>query len=167
LLNQLESELLQAVTPKRPYIQPGDAVEVVFKDSKSAPKSRTVTGVVLGIDKAKSWAASLRLVSIVDEARINYVFPMNAPWISTIRVQQTAFIHKGLKRVRRAKLYYLNEWPVNKLRVGPSKETLAERAKSAAHRAAQEKEKKLEASKKAVEKKASDKKKAAAEEKKP
>ena len=161
LLNQIESELLKTA-PKRPDIKPGDSLEIVFRESRTVNKPKTLTGVCVGIDKPNSWAAALRVLSIVDDSRIHYVFPLNAPWITNIRLLQEAFIHKGTRRVRRSKLYYIDGWPINKVRVAPSKETMAERARFVAQRVAEAKEKKAEATRKA-----SAAKRAAAEKKSP
>jgi len=99
-----------------------------MKDWRSA-KPRQVTGVVEAVNRKHSWAASLRLVSVVGDARLRVVLPMHSPLIQTIKVLQPAFIHRGARRVRKAKLYYLDDWAIGRLRVGLSKEAQEDRAR--------------------------------------
>ena len=156
LLLQLEKELLDRARPV-PRVQPGDAVEMVLKDWRTA-KPRTITGVVEGVHRKNSWTASLRLISIVGDERLHYAFPLHSPAIQSLQVTQPAFIHKGAKRVRRARLYYLANWPPGRLRPGLSKEARMVEAKDKAQRAAvreKDKETKLkEKKRKAAAKKA-------------
>ena len=120
-------------------LRAGDAVEVVYKDALSDTKPTTLSGVILGITKPRSFNAMMRVLCVVGTTQVEHIVPLHSPTIVDIRLLQKAFIHKGTKRVRRAKLYYLKDMPHNLYRVGPSKETLKEKeAEDAARKKARD-----------------------------
>jgi hypothetical protein len=53
-----------------------------------------------------------------------------SPLVSHVRLVQERFIHKGAKRVKRAKLYYMRKRPMGELRTPPSDITKEEREKA-------------------------------------
>jgi len=53
-----------------------------------------------------SWTCSVQVES---GTKIQRRIPLFHPFIKSIKVIQKAFIHRGKKRVRKSKLYYLSD----------------------------------------------------------
>lgn len=99
-----------------PAFRSGDALEVKMLPYKSAPKPVTLRGVVLGkFNRGIDTSFILRDVVMgeVIERRIS----LHSPLIQDLQVLQQAFIHRGKKRVRRSKLYYLRDLDPNLCKV--------------------------------------------------
>ena len=159
ILNSVEASLisLEKANPKRiwPKFDVGDAIEVIHRESRSAPKSLTTAGIVTAIRKPNTYNANFELMAAIGENRVTYNFPFYAPMISEVRFLQKAHIHRGKKRVRRAKLYYLKDRPVSLLQVAASKQTIAEKARQVIMRQNKNKNEKKKAASGGKNKKAS------------
>lgn len=135
LLNELDKELVQhaRATYKRPQwddIKPGDAVEVLYKESGASIRSQMSSGVCIATKRLGGWNASAKVMSVLGPHPVEYHFPLYSPLVSHVRMVQESFIHKGAKRVKRAKLYYLRDRPMGELRTPPSEMTKDDREKA-------------------------------------
>jgi ribosomal protein L19 len=108
LLNELKKEEFNNLKNGRqwPFFQSGDAIEIDKLPFMSAPSANTIKGVVIGISN-KASDTNIRLLNSESGTMVYRIIPMYSPLIKDIRVIQKAFIHRGKKRVRRSKLYYL------------------------------------------------------------
>mmetsp|Transcript_24587 Transcript_24587/g.50459 ORF Transcript_24587/g.50459 Transcript_24587/m.50459 type:complete len:167 (+) Transcript_24587:76-576(+) len=107
VMHELRWEQVQNPLPF-PKFRVGDAVEVKMLPYKSASAAVVMRGVVLSkVNKGIDSAFIIRDVFLGDviERRIS----LHAPLIQDITVLQRSFIHKGKKRVRRSKLFYLRD----------------------------------------------------------
>jgi|TARA_B110000902_G_C13759271_1_gene379915 large subunit ribosomal protein L19 len=96
-----------------PRIEPfraGDAIEIKHVHNVGDAKQQTFKGVVLAV-RNKGLGSNFIVRNVLDGEAVEYMFPKFSPLIHSIKVLQKAFIHKGRKRVRRAKLYYLRDRP--------------------------------------------------------
>ena len=113
LLVELEREHVaqldaQAERKKWPSFKPGDAIEVQYKTALSKTRHQKMRGIVLG-RKNRGIGSSFVLHNIVAGEAFEVKFPLYSPLIEKITMVKPAFIHKGNKRVRRAKLNYLRD----------------------------------------------------------
>jgi large subunit ribosomal protein L19 len=67
-----------------------------------------IKGVVIAKTR-KGVASSFVLINVEAGTPVQRRIPLYSPLIQNIKVIQEAFIHKGKRRVRRSKLYYLWE----------------------------------------------------------
>mmetsp|Transcript_62479 Transcript_62479/g.85859 ORF Transcript_62479/g.85859 Transcript_62479/m.85859 type:complete len:157 (-) Transcript_62479:595-1065(-) len=107
LMNELRQEQKQSMGPIPPF-RSGDALEITLLPYKTAPEPEVIRGVVLSkVNKGNESNCILRDVSLgeIIERRVK----IHSPLIQDIKILERAFIHKGDKRVRRAKLYYLRD----------------------------------------------------------
>jgi large subunit ribosomal protein L19 len=66
-------------------------------------------GVIIA-KRNKGLGSNFSLLNQIDEGeRLELLIPTYAPSVKGIKVLQKAHIHKGKKRVRRSKLYYLRD----------------------------------------------------------
>jgi large subunit ribosomal protein L19 len=98
------------VNPRMESFRPGDAIEIKHVHHVGDQKMQTFKGVVLAI-RNKGLGSNFVVRNVLDGEAVEYMFPKYSPLIRSIKVLQKAFIHKGRKRVRRAKLYYLRDRP--------------------------------------------------------
>jgi len=112
LLNQLNLEGMQARegAAKIPYFQVGDAIEVTYKQSTVSEELSTARGMVIGRRNA-GLSSNFRVALVAVNQSAQLTFPLYSPLIQEIKVIQKAFLHRGKKRVRRAKLYYVEDRP--------------------------------------------------------
>lgn len=106
-MNELRQEQKQRMGPIPPF-RSGDALEITLLPYKTAPEPEVIRGVVLSkVNKGNESNCILRDVSLgeIIERRVK----IHSPLIQDIKILERAFIHKGDKRVRRAKLYYLRD----------------------------------------------------------
>ena len=86
----------------------GDAVEVKVQD-EGETRTTIYKGVIIA-KRNKGLGSNFSLLNQIDEGeRLELVIPTYAPSVKGIKVLQKAHIHKGKKRVRRSKLYYLRD----------------------------------------------------------
>jgi large subunit ribosomal protein L19 len=118
LFGQLNEEACQKAKESNPAvwqenIQVGDAVEikmVVQGGLKENERQETekVRGMVLGIVK-RGLGSSILLRDVVYGVPIERRIPMYSPMILDAQILEKNFLHKGKKKVRRSKLYYLRD----------------------------------------------------------
>jgi large subunit ribosomal protein L19 len=135
LMNELDKELVQHSinSLKRPQwdeVRPGDAVEILYKETGASLRSQMASGVVIGTKRLGGYNATVRVMSVLGPHPIEYHFPLYSPLVSHVRLVESRFIHKGMKRVKRAKLYYMRTRPIGELRTPPSEFTKAEKEKA-------------------------------------
>lgn len=121
LLDELEREQVSLIesSPLRkkwPDFKPGDAIEVQYKTAMSKTRYQKMRGIVLG-RKNRGIGSSFVLHNIVAGEAFEIRFPLYSPLIEKITMVKPAFIHKGKKRVRRAKLNYLRNEIASKITV--------------------------------------------------
>lgn len=135
LMETLNKELVTHAreTYNRPQwddLKPGDAAEVLYKETGANTRSQMASGVVMALKRLNKWNASVRIMSGIGPHPVEYHFPLYSPLVSHVRMVQTRFIKGGVKRVKRAKLYYLRRRPVSELKTPPSQFTKEEREKA-------------------------------------
>lgn len=111
LLAELESEYVNSLEgnaerKKWPDFKPGDAIEVQYKTAMSKARGQRMRGIVLG-RRNRGIGSTFVLHNIVAGEALEIKFPLYSPLIEKITMVKPAFIHKGKKRIRRAKLNYL------------------------------------------------------------
>ena len=118
LFAQLNQEACEKAKKSNPSIwqeniQVGDAVEfkmIVQGGLKESEKQETekVRGMVLGIVK-RGLGSSILLRDVVFGVPIERRIPMYSPMVLDATILEKNFLHKGKKKVRRSKLYYLRD----------------------------------------------------------
>eukprot|EP00924_Labyrinthula_sp_SR-Ha-C_P016940 snap_masked-scaffold_6-processed-gene-19.24-mRNA-1 protein AED:0.23 eAED:0.23 QI:0/-1/0/1/-1/1/1/0/231 len=113
VINHLNMELVKEMEEKRPVpdFKAGDALEIKFKGNLTASRENMFSGVVIG-KRNRGYSSSFKILGAIEGTAVQYVFPLYSPLLTSIRVIQEDFIHKGKKRTRRAKLNYLKERPI-------------------------------------------------------
>ena len=108
LLNILKQEEFTGLRGNRewPEIKAGDSVVIEKLPNMSSTEPNVVKGVVIAKTNRASDTA-ITLLNVEHGTPIVRRLVMYSPLIQSIKVLQKAFIHKGKKRVRRSKLYYL------------------------------------------------------------
>ena len=91
-----------------PYIEPGDSVMVEQLPYMTATTTEMVKGVVIARPR-KGMNTTIHLLNVEYGTPVKRVIPIYNPLVKNITILQKAFIHQGKKRVRRAKLYYLEK----------------------------------------------------------
>jgi len=88
----------------------GDAIELT-RVTEGGVKSKDVDkirGIVIG-RKNRGLGSSVYLRDVLYGEAINRKIPLHSPLVKSLKVLQNNFLHKGKKKVRRAKLYYLRD----------------------------------------------------------
>lgn len=114
-LNVEACEKAKATSPAmwQHNIQVGDAVELKMivqgglQDSEKREVEK-VRGMVLGIVK-RGLGSSMLLRDVVYGLPMERRVPLYSPMIVDATILEKNFLHKGKKRVRRSKLYYLRD----------------------------------------------------------
>ncbi|EWM26783.1 50s ribosomal protein l19 [Nannochloropsis gaditana] len=91
-----------------PTFRAGDSIEVKMVTHLSSTEIDTYRGVVLGMRRNGADSRFLLADVFLGTPILNNI-PLYSPFIKSLKVLQPAYIHKGKKRVRRSKLYYLWE----------------------------------------------------------
>ena len=118
LLNILRNEEFTKMRKNRDYqsIRAGDSVLVERLPYMSSNEPDKIKGLVIAkINRASD--SALVLLNSEHGTPIKRRILMYSPLVQNITVLQKAFIHKGLKRVRRSKLYYLENRSVDSFTV--------------------------------------------------
>ena len=110
MLAILQKEELELVRNGREYpnIEPGDSVMVEQLPYMTATTTETVKGVVIARPR-KGMNTTIHLLNVEYGTPVKRMIPIYNPLVKNITILQKAFIHQGKKRVRRAKLYYLEK----------------------------------------------------------
>jgi large subunit ribosomal protein L19 len=88
----------------------GDAIEIenVEEGGVNAKSTEKIRGVVLGIFR-KRLDHSILIRDVVFGEPVETRVPLHSPLVRSIKVLEKNFVHKGKKKIKRAKLYYLSE----------------------------------------------------------
>ena len=110
LLNELRLEECLKLKKDRDYssVQPGDSVLIERLPYMSSNEPDKIKGLVIAKTNRASDSA-LVLLNSEHGTPIRRRMLMYSPLVQNISVLQKAYIHKGKKRVRRSKLYYLEK----------------------------------------------------------
>ncbi|CAH0473230.1 unnamed protein product [Peronospora belbahrii] len=110
LLQQLEAEAVAkaSVGKNIENFKPGDSVEVQYLLSRTGGRVQRVKGVVLA-RRNRGTGSSFVIRNHIGGFGYEQKIFLHSPLLQSVKVLQEAFIHKGKKRVRRAKLFYLRE----------------------------------------------------------
>ena len=81
--------------------------------SKTFKKRQRVKGLLMG-KKNRGLGSNFLICNVLGGVRIERMFPLYSPLVEDIKVLRQNALHKGKKRVRRAKLYYLRGLPLSK-----------------------------------------------------
>mmetsp|Transcript_27359 Transcript_27359/g.88366 ORF Transcript_27359/g.88366 Transcript_27359/m.88366 type:complete len:182 (+) Transcript_27359:23-568(+) len=84
----------------------GDAIEMSVKYELSEEKRQRVKGLVIARTR-RGIESSVLLYCVVANTPHLRRIPLYSPLVQNMSIIRKAFLHKGKKRVRRAKLYYL------------------------------------------------------------
>ncbi|CAI5736997.1 unnamed protein product [Peronospora destructor] len=110
LLQQLEAEAVIKASDGKGIdnFKPGDSVEVQYLLSRTGGRVQRVKGVVLA-RRNRGTGSSFVIRNHIGGYGYEQKIFLHSPLLQSVKVLQEAFIHKGKKRVRRAKLFYLRE----------------------------------------------------------
>ncbi|KAL4147272.1 hypothetical protein PRNP1_011028 [Phytophthora ramorum] len=110
LLLQLEAEAVAKAAEGKDIdnFKPGDSVEVQYLLSRTGARVQRVKGVVLA-RRNRGTGSSFVIRNHIGGYGYEQKIFLHSPLLQSVKVLQEAFIHKGKKRVRRAKLFYLRE----------------------------------------------------------
>jgi large subunit ribosomal protein L19 len=78
--------------------------------SKTFKRRMRVKGIVIA-RRNRGLGSNFVIRNVIGGCEVERIFPLYSPLVLDVRVLQKAFLHKGQKRVRRAKLYYLRDRP--------------------------------------------------------
>lgn len=93
----------------------GDAVEVRFKTSVEQEKPIKFRGILIG-EKKKGFDYSMRILGAHEGTAVEYIFQRYSPLLFRVKLLKKNFVKNG-KRVKRAKLYYLRERPIEEIMI--------------------------------------------------
>jgi large subunit ribosomal protein L19 len=110
LLGEINAEMTAEAKLKFPSFKAGDAIEVKYMQNKTTKKVQLVRGVVLGKSN-KGLGTNFKMRNIIGGIPVEWQYALYSPLLKGIRVLQEDFIHKGKKRTRRSKIYYLRDRP--------------------------------------------------------
>jgi large subunit ribosomal protein L19 len=115
LYHELVQEAIQKSKSARPAVwktefRVGDAIELenVEEGGVKAQKTNKFRGVVLGIFR-KGLDHSVLIRDVVFGEPMETLVPLHSPLLRSIKVLEKNFVHKGKRKIKRAKLYYLSE----------------------------------------------------------
>ncbi|CEG45083.1 ribosomal protein l19 [Plasmopara halstedii] len=110
LLQQLEAEAVAKASEGKNIVDfnPGDSVEVHYLLSRTSSRVQRVKGVVLA-RRNRGTGSSFVIRNHIGGYGFEQKIFLCSPLLQSVKLLQKSFIHKGKKRVRRAKLYYLRE----------------------------------------------------------
>jgi len=99
----------------------GDAVEIQVLedggvDNPQNKKLDKIRGVVLGRVN-RGLDTSIYLKDVVFGEHMERKIKLHSPMIKTLKVLEENFVHKGRKKIKRAKLYYLRDRKPDETRV--------------------------------------------------
>lgn len=91
----------------------GDAVEIQVLedggvDNPQNKKLDKIRGVVLG-KVNRGLDTSIYLKDVVFGEHVERKIKLHSPMVKTLKVLEENFVHKGRKKIKRAKLYYLRD----------------------------------------------------------
>ena len=111
-INQEAIEKSKAAKPKvwNTKFKVGDAIEMetIEEGGVNATSTEKIRGVVLGIFR-KGLDHSVLIRDVVFGEPVETRVPLHSPMLRSIKVLEENFVHKGKKKIKRAKLYYLSD----------------------------------------------------------
>jgi large subunit ribosomal protein L19 len=117
LMNLLRAEMIASSRSTKPDVfdtnfRVGDAIEATVVSpnggSVATGKTEKVRGVVLGIFR-KGLDHSVLIRDVVYGEPVERRLLLHSPLLKSIRILESNFVHKGKRKVKRAKLYYLRD----------------------------------------------------------
>jgi large subunit ribosomal protein L19 len=110
LLGQLRQEEFEKLRAGRewPAIRAGDSIQLDHLPNISSKEPVKMRGVVISKVNRSSDSA-VTILNVEGGTPVERRIPLYSPMVTSVSVLQNAFIHKGKKRVRRSKLYYLRD----------------------------------------------------------
>lgn len=106
LLTELRAEEPERRRYEIPSFRAGDAIEMDVNLDVDSKRPQKVRGLVIA--KSNNGADStVTLFCDVRGTHVTRIIPLYSPLVKAVRVIQKAFLTKGKKKVKRAKLYYL------------------------------------------------------------
>mmetsp|Transcript_8670 Transcript_8670/g.13339 ORF Transcript_8670/g.13339 Transcript_8670/m.13339 type:complete len:205 (-) Transcript_8670:1085-1699(-) len=108
VMQQVRDEELKARSQKYtvPDFRAGDAIEMELLFSVDSEKRQFAKGLVLGRVNRGVDSSVLLYCVVANTPHIRSI-PFYSPLVQNVRIIERNFLHKGKKRARRAKLYYL------------------------------------------------------------
>ena len=105
----LKSQAARPAVWQTPF-RVGDAIEceAVEEGGVKAQKTEKFRGVVLGIFR-KGLDHSVLIRDVVFGESVATLVPLHSPLLRSVKVLEKNFVHKGKRKVKRAKLYYLSQ----------------------------------------------------------
>ena len=115
LFNELQRETVIENKKKNPAVldvpfRVGDAIEIelVSEGNVNSTNIDKIRGLVIG-KKNRGLGSSIQLRDVVFGEPVERTIPLHSPLLKKLTVLEQNFLHKGKKRVKRAKLYYLRD----------------------------------------------------------
>lgn len=115
LYSEITQEAIEKSKVSKPKVwntdfQVGDAIEIeaVEEGGINALTTEKTRGVVLGIFR-KGLDHSVLLRDVVLGQPVETRVPLHSPLLRSLKVLEKNFVHKGKKKIKRAKLYYLSD----------------------------------------------------------
>ncbi|KAJ1457275.1 hypothetical protein M885DRAFT_515737 [Pelagophyceae sp. CCMP2097] len=108
ILHTLEKEELAKWQLGRvyPLIEPGDSIELMLLVNFEDKKPMACRGLVLSIDN-NGVNTTVDVYTDLQGTVMRRKIPIWSPYVVSIKTLQKRYLHKGKKRVRKAKLFYL------------------------------------------------------------
>jgi large subunit ribosomal protein L19 len=115
LMTELQKEVIEKSIAAKPKVwetpfRIGDAVEIeqVEEGGVNAVKKERIRGVVLGRFR-KGIDHTILIRDVMFGTPMETRVPLHSPLVKAIKILEPNFINKGKKRVRKAKLYYVDD----------------------------------------------------------
>ena len=99
-------EVVKRTTYEIPAFEAGDSVEMTILYELGEEKKQTVRGLVIARNNKGADSGVVLYCVVANTAHVRRI-PLYSPLVQDMKILQKRFLHKGMKRVRRAKLYYL------------------------------------------------------------
>eukprot|EP01038_Epipyxis_sp_PR26KG_P004131 gene4131-5885_t len=110
LLNILRQEELEKLKAGRqfPDIKAGDSIAIEMLPFMTSKTSDTVKGLVIKkVNRASD--TSVTILNVENGTPLERHIVLYSPLVKNVTILQKAFLHKGKKRVRRSKIYYVSK----------------------------------------------------------
>lgn len=118
LFNELKIESVQKSIEAKPAVfntpfRVGDALEIEILEDGGVANSQNkkhdkIRGVVLGREN-RGLDTGIFLKDVVFGEHVERKVKLHSPMVRSLKVLEENFVHKGRKKIKRAKLYYLRE----------------------------------------------------------
>ena len=119
LFDELKKEILQNSIEKKPSVfdvpfRVGDAIELemVFDGGVNNTSYEKVRGLVIAREN-KGISSSVNILDAMQGEPLERKIQLHSPLVKSLKVLEKNHLFKGKRKVKRAKLYYLRDRPVN------------------------------------------------------